>query len=97
MFRQSSFGEDGLHLWNDSGRYHSAGRADRVGLLADARHYGKVVREVRCQDARYSLLIELFGALEIYKPAASPNIISETNCIFCHHYYYFFIIIIYRY
>ena len=66
VLRERAFGEHGLDLRNDSRRNHSAFVSDRAGLLSHASHDGKVMRKVRRQDSRYSLLIQLLGTLQIY-------------------------------
>jgi hypothetical protein len=65
LLGEGSFGEDGLHLRDDGGAEDATLRSDVVALLTDAGHNGKVLREVRGEDASDALLVQLFGTLKI--------------------------------
>jgi len=69
VFGQRSFREHGLDLWNNGRRNHAAVRTDCVGLLANASHDREVMWEVRREDPRYTLLIQLLGTLQVYTAA----------------------------
>ena len=58
--------EDGLDLGVHGGADTAPLRPDGVCLLTDARHDGKVRREVRREDASHALLIQLLRALQIW-------------------------------
>lgn len=65
LLGEGAFREDGLHLRHHSGAQHAALGADVVGFLADAGDDGKVLGEVRGQDAGDALLVELFSTLQV--------------------------------
>ena len=65
LLGEGALGEDGLHLGHHGGAQHATLWPNVVGLLADAGHYGKVLREVGGKYAGDALLVQLFCTLQV--------------------------------
>lgn len=62
---EGPLGKHCLHLGYDGAAQDATLRTNEIAVLLDARHHGKVLREISCDDSANALPLELLWGVQV--------------------------------